>query len=660
MMRRVSISKFHGLAPGGAPSAFAKVRAHARFPIIWPLISNFAFSVFLLSPASDASATELKRAIVSYASAGQGAGDGYENAQVAVEYQTLNCMGEITIAARRVKGSVKASDWYWYEGARVAARAAAPTSPLVPFSGRLMSGGSVVGRFSMNVGDALGMGCFTGDTRAVAKLSDWVAASSSPVQINAFIIGLRVVPDITSKPLINAAVEQAVRDEKRNAAREAAAAEQQRKAQLEREAQERRAAELRRQQAQKAAQARSSQENAGSGQGDEADSPRAGTPRKHTEGPYSYARSTDGGFYRRSPDGRVAQISRGEYEAAQTERAREQAAELKAENQKRAAAELDRLNSINQQRQLEAERTSRQIDQAAQNFAESYYAGQAVRESLGRMNNLASLGGNYNSEEELEAEFRRRSEALNREYANLEQSQRAGVEAVTKQYFHDTDPAVQNFMGMVGQVMAQNEREDARRAAKQKLEQQRQQRAQELEQQRQQLAREMEAKRKAQKIAMRKSVVANFPEGDVPLSSHRVNTDTLYFFAYSLNQSAIEQDHPQLVATETFPVHRRGLGLWPFKYAIKDQIPTGPDKNTLVGYFATQALAERTRNSFIELARDSGFVIKEVAYAGPNPPAQERALPITEGAQSHRSFGGLSDEELWGGANSAANEDDYW
>jgi hypothetical protein len=86
----------------------------------------------------------------------------------------------------------------------------------VTFRGAVLNGGTIVGRFAIQAGDALGNGCFSGDTAVVGKLSDHLGRNGD---VKAFLAGLTLQVDTAPTPLINDAI-----DNRERAARRAAPA----------------------------------------------------------------------------------------------------------------------------------------------------------------------------------------------------------------------------------------------------------------------------------------------------------------------------------------------------------------------------------------------------------------------------------------------------
>ncbi len=163
------------------------------------------------------------------------------------------------------------------------------------------------------------------------------------------------------------------------------------------------------------------------------------------------------------------------------------------------------------------------------------------------------------------------------------------------------------------------------------------------------------ARKKALKIELRNSFFNEFPEGGVPLSSHKIPVNQLFYFVYVFDKSTIDADFPIISLTNIFTVSQYSDGTWPFKSSIVNDIKKNNSNGsiTLVGYFTTMELAEQMRNSFTELARQSDFSINEISYKGKNT-----------ASTSHTNFWGKSDTTSTKNTEESQNtnikEVDYW
>lgn len=170
------------------------------------------------------------------------------------------------------------------------------------------------------------------------------------------------------------------------------------------------------------------------------------------------------------------------------------------------------------------------------------------------------------------------------------------------------------LIGMVGNIIEQARIDREKKEAKQEEAAQRErQRKQEEEDRLAEIARQ-----KAQLIELRNSFFDEFPEGGVPLSSQKVNTNELYYFTYIFDKSTIEAYKPTIFLSNIFVISQYSDGTWPFKSSIIADIKNLASNGTvtLVGYFTTKDLAEQMRTNFLQYAASSSFAISDINYKG--------------------------------------------
>jgi hypothetical protein len=199
----------------------------------------------------------LGQAVVPFAS--PGTGDGYPTAQTTVAFRYIVCDGEIHIAYSLNPGAVTAGQSYRLAGKAYPAAGAPPQPSTIRFAGTVYSGGKVIGSFGDGLAaQALGMGCFSGQTRKIAKVSDHFAKPPTEAEIASLFNTFRLVVE-PAEVLRNGTIESSIRGEQRR--QEAAAAETKRKTEqaaadkASEEAEHKVAAERQRQAAQAPAQA---------------------------------------------------------------------------------------------------------------------------------------------------------------------------------------------------------------------------------------------------------------------------------------------------------------------------------------------------------------------------------------------------------------------
>jgi hypothetical protein len=561
-------------------------------------------------PATALAAKVAGTVTVYYASAGPGTADGYENASVEIKYALATCSGEVHIFAGRIRGSVKASQRYWFEGAQVAATKPAPEAPSVEFTGTVLHGGTEIGRFAY-LGDNHAAHDFPGDSclsdsKRIGKLSDHLGQNPTDVQKDAFLRALVVRVDNPTRQLLrNYPLQDDIRAERLKAKRAAEAAEREKQEKARSEVQERKAAETKnlREQEETARKRGQTIDNSPTDRYAQGDFWGSGTAPSGTAGT-SYVRSTDGGYFKLGKNGQNHEIDAKEYEAGRAQERQQREQQAPAGRSDSGTEAVARLHAEERRRQDAQQRVAAETDRKLTALSQSFYAAQEASQARDNIGQLTRMRGSYGSAEELERDYQHRLQGLREEMHRLEQANQSSLRSGTDLYFGDSPPAVGEFVNSLGTMLGNQRREKEEREARQKL-----------DAERQRVAGEIETRRKAMLVEMRRELLANFPDGDVPLSSHKINVDVLYFFSYTLDPRQIERAQPAVTVIATFAAHRRGDGTWPLKNIINEDIRKRvPGENTLMGFYATRELAESMRASFIRLARQGAFQVAEVGY----------------------------------------------
>lgn len=614
---------------------------------------SFLFlTITLLTAPSAAMADVTDTVTVIYASSGPGQPDGYENAQVTVQYTFNYYMGDLYVKVKMVKGSVKASSKYWFDGEQLNAIPFPDPEPKeLQFKGFVMHNATQIAELQFNLPVI--------DSKDITnEFKEFLKSIKGKHSIEDIVKNLRLqAPFPSSKCLENPKIHEAVRAARAKAKKEAEEAEREKKKKAQQEEQakkekERKEAEEKEKKDRAEAEKKKQDYASGDFWGTGSKSAPADTAAAASaSGAGRYVRTTDGGYWWQGADGKNRQVSAAEYNAPrdrETETRRQAAAE---ETAKKNEETSQRFFADQQRRQEERERTNQAVDRIQKGFAQSFYIAEAAGSARENIRSLSKMDGNYESSEELEADYDRRMRALDQEISNLEAAERQGVEAAKEMFYgggSETDRAAGNLVGMLATMANNADREAKKREAQARL-----------NEQREQMQKQIAAKRHAAMIEGRKSFLAKFPDGNVPLSSHKVPVDTLYFFSYTFDKNAIENPNPQITLANTFPVARYGDGTWPFKHSINSDLRRlAPGENTLMGYYATRELADEMRATFIKLGKKNGFVIKDVKYAGRDRSGSSMAAGSSQGgsAGSAPDFWSKPDVEK----KPVKSEADFW
>lgn len=244
------------------------------------------------------------------------------------------------------------------------------------------------------------------------------------------------------------------------------------------------------------------------------------------------------------------------------------------------------------------------------NIQQSYYAAEAVSNARGSIENNSKLKGNYTSIEEIEAEFNQKYNSINSDVETLKTAKNQKLQSDYNNTFYDSDEkgkAIGQLAVGIGNLINEASAASEARKAKEKLQEQRKKEIAQIE--------EM---KKAAIIDIRTKLLSQFVDGGLPLSSHKINVDEVYFFTYAFDKNTISAEHPVIYISNSFPIAKYGDGTWPFKSTLINNVSKLSVAGTLtiMGYYTTSELAADMRNSLKNLSEKCGFVVKDISYKG--------------------------------------------
>lgn len=179
-----------------------------------------------------------------------------------------------------------------------------------------------------------------------------------------------------------------------------------------------------------------------------------------------------------------------------------------------------------------------------------------------------------------------------------------------------------------------------------------------------QRAREKAAKEEAfaQKIAMRKKIIAEFKPKEVPLSSSPEKATSIYYFIYAYDSSSLTRENTVLYLSNVFEIGKYPDGTWPYRSTIHEEVKAlSPYREVMHGYYYNVADAEKMRQSFRELfSLNEGVVIKEIHYKG--KPSKTGAPTNFWNSGSNKQAAGFSNPKPATGTAPAKEKQssDFW
>ena len=356
--------------------------------------------------------------------------------------------------------------------------------------------------------------------------------------------------------------------------------------------------------------------------------------------------ATTGKYYEKDEDNNYHEISYDEYTQAKKKETEGKLAEARAKKQQQDQELIkktkDELQASTNKYWADVEETQRKSEISYQNKLTSYYAAKAVDEAKGQIRDNSRLSGNYTNAAELQADYRQKYQALTQGYQTLQEANTQKNQANLNIYNQNTDEngrilgqLATDVSNYVGQMQA----EAAERKAKK-----------ELREQRDAAEARLIKLEKANLLELRKKFFSQFPDGGLPLSSHPVNSNELYFFSYVFNPNAINDNYPTITLSNVFPIAKYNDGTWLFKNRLISELTktvTG-SPITLMGYYTTRAMADEMRNAFVTLANTSKMGITEFQYKG---------KPATSESSANVDYWGNGTNENGKQHSSDTNED---
>lgn len=358
-----------------------------------------------------------------------------------------------------------------------------------------------------------------------------------------------------------------------------------------------------------------------------------------------FVQTTDGGYFHRGADGRFRQLTADEYAQAKKNAATPAATTKQAEAPKMSSEEVKmKVNQMFVDAQAKNDAINQKIEQTAEMWRQNFYYAEAIRNGKQNLAALSTLIGDYNSVQELEADFNQQYNAIRGEVNSLEQSRNAQLANATNNTFNgnSTEQAVGQSIQLIGGFVNSLKADKEAKAAREAL----------VAERKRQLALLEERKKKA-RLDMRNKLLQTFPDGGTPLISHKITVPEVYMFAYILNKATFNDEESTVTVSNVFPVAQYSDGTYPYKTTVANKLKGfAPGDIVLIGYYTEKSRAEQMRNSFLNLAAKSELTVKSFAL---------KSTP------SSSSSAKAADGDFWETGNKASTEkktaekkSDFW
>lgn len=314
---------------------------------------------------------------------------------------------------------------------------------------------------------------------------------------------------------------------------------------------------------------------------------------------------TNDGKYIAKDNGHLVYISESEYnqrkadhQANLVQQGEQARAKLQEKQNQQAQATLDNIHRQQQESIARKERSDAYMQSASYYAQDASYAREARIDASGFQQNHTNL-------ESLQADYNRKIQQL-RQAGEQENIANQGAYAnaaagIAEAGFGSSEisQSAGQLGAMIGGMVSSSNENKAR---------------QELKRQRDEQTARIKAAKTQALMELRAGISKTFPDGGMPISSHKITAPILYVFAYNSNKAEWEKDQSvPMNVSNVIPVYRYKDGTYPYTANVKRTFEAaGLKEPILMGYFTDKNEAEKYRHSLLELAPDANLIIKDI------------------------------------------------
>ncbi len=322
-----------------------------------------------------------------------------------------------------------------------------------------------------------------------------------------------------------------------------------------------------------------------------------------------FIRTTDGKYYHKEGDN-IREVSYDQYMALKKQKADQKTTQqnnsnkLTPEQQQKVLDDMMAKTKADQQRQEEF--TNNLVAKTNQ-FSSALAASSQVEESKRELKENSTMQGSYQSVEQLMADFNQKMASINSTTATLNEQRNTYYNSMADAMYSDPgEEAFNQGAKLIGGII-----NSAKEAKEKKQAQAR------LKAEKEAALARFKAEEAKMLTGIRTDLFKRFKEGGLPLSSTKVQANTIYYFAYGYNPAQLGSKQTTLYISNVFAIDRYSDGTWPFKNAIvNDLSKLTPYAETIHGYYLDKAEAESMRNGMIDIFVKTGGSITVFAYKG--------------------------------------------
>lgn len=324
---------------------------------------------------------------------------------------------------------------------------------------------------------------------------------------------------------------------------------------------------------------------------------------------------TTNGQYWKKRNGEIVEITKDEYISLKNSSKLENqnSANLQQQQQQQANEErqkaIDKYIADNRAREQFYQKQEEDIKRKYDVNIQANQMQQGINESKQALNENSSMIGNYQSVEQVMAEFRQKMAAINQTSNQLNQQRQDKLNYVTNNYYAKDDYAGQvasQGMQVLGTIF------NNAKANKERKEAQAQLRAE-----KEAALRHVQEQERKMISGIRTDLFKRFKEAAFPASNSKIQANTLYFFAYSYDPALIGAKNAVLYVSNVFQVDKYSDGTWPFKNSIVGDISKlTPFTEVIHGYYFNANEAEQMRQAMMSIFKESYGGINLFTYRG--------------------------------------------
>lgn len=322
-----------------------------------------------------------------------------------------------------------------------------------------------------------------------------------------------------------------------------------------------------------------------------------------------FFRTNDGKYYHKQGDN-IQEVSYDDYMALKKQKADQKTAQqnnankLTPEQQQKAVDDIMTKIKADQQRQEDFEKG---LVNKTNQFGSALAIGAQGEETKRELKENSTMQGSYQSVEQLMADFNQKMAAINSNVATLHQQRNAYVNSMSDAMYSDRgEESFNQGAKLIGTII-----NNAREAKERKEAQAR------LKAEKEAALARFKLEEAKMLTGIRTDLFQRFKEGSLPLSSAKVQANTIYYFAYAYNPAQLGNKETSLFISNVFAVDRYSDGTWPFKNTIvNDLSKLTPYNEVLHGYYQSREEAESMRNGMMNIFVKTGGSTTAFAYKG--------------------------------------------